>query len=1003
MQSTSADSSIQRGCLSDLTPVEHSRCDLDQKGCKVCEGANCNNRHEFQQCVRCNSTENVDCVRAIHWFDPVTCRAYDDVCYTHVANDVVTRGCLQESTNVNISIECNNPDICEKCVDQAGCNNKIVDGEFCMTCDSNTNPDCRANLTIDFRTQCSLAVTPLGCYRFEDNDDSVRRGCLSDVHAEEREMCRRHSENCKTCFGDDCNTRISFQKCHVCNSTASVDCIRNPRSFPVVTCRDYLDECFTHVNHDVVERGCLREAAISNDALTQECENRDLCEKCVDEAQCNSRIVDGEFCITCDSDDDPDCRDKVSYGMRTQCPLAVRPLGCYRLADDANGRQVKRGCLTDIRADEREMCRREGATCKTCAGNDCNAKIAFQQCHVCSSTESVNCIRVPDVFPVVTCHNYLDECFTHVRDDTVVRGCASQSNSSVIDTDCQVNGVNSDYCERCKTERCNKRTVNGEFCLTCDSSTDSNCRNNTTVEMRTQCALAVRPMGCYRLEGDQDSVARGCLANLFPNERQLCRKEDDMCKTCLGNDCNAKITFQRCVACQSIGNDTVCESNAASLEQKLCKRYSDVCFTHVKHNVTTRGCLLEQRTDVRTDCLDPDLCEKCDAHDSCNEAPVAFEKCGIQEGPKHPFRLKQCDKAVKALGCYRSVDQFSGVSRRGCVSELRASQRLLCREEGDHCKTCKSNAQTEDQVCNSLDTFTRCYGCDSRSNSNCAVNPTHGMILTCAAYNDTCFTAMNPVNGRVRRGCLARMPPPFVKSCRAGDVNCSVCSKGRSACNNHSVGLERCIECDSRVDRNCIDRLHKFGSGKQCNANDPMSWQGCYLSIDNGRVRRGCVSDITDSDEKRDCMDRTGECKTCFGRLCNRKAEFQSCYHCSSETFEQCSQANSSATVICRNYLGNCVINLRRDGHIRRGCSDQFKPDELAPGGNFFRCSGSNCNGQIFPENRQRCHRCNGDDECQYLENVNEASTLQPCPLYSETDECFSLLRKRKLKLFSVC
>lgn len=983
-------SSVRRGCLSDLSPVEYTECNSNPKSCKTCHGLNCNNLNAIQKCYQCNSTEDVDCIRAVGWFTPVTCQTYGDQCYVHVANDVVTRGCLLESKNVKLKAECNDPDMCEKCTGKAGCNDKIVGGEFCMTCDSNADANCRKNLTIALRTQCSLAVKPMGCYRWEDEGDSVKRGCVSDIRPDERQMCRKQGNTCKTCFGDDCNKRISFRTCHVCNSTTSKSCIRGPSQFPVVMCHDYLDECFTHVRNDVVTRGCLRQTP----NLIKDCDDEDLCVKCTDKAGCNKKIVDGEFCLTCDSMINPNCRKNVTFGMRTQCTLAVRPLGCYRFEDE--GGLVKRGCLSDIQPDEREMCREEDVNCKTCVGNDCNAKITFQQCRVCNSTESVNCIRAPSLFPVVTCRNYADECFTHVRNDVVVRGCVAESESAVIEQDCRKNRVNTDYCDRCADGKCNNHTVDGEFCMTCDSELDPNCRNNLTFEMRTQCTLAVRPMGCYRFEDHGNLVKRGCMADVRADEREMCRQQDAACKTCYGDDCNKKIAFQRCVACRSTSNDTACESNAGLLVNRLCKHYLDNCFTHVRNNVTTRGCLLEQKNDLtgvdfQKDCTDPDLCEKCDNQDSCNVSPVSIETCGIQDAPDHPFQSAQCPKAVKTLGCYRAVDIFTGISTRGCVNQLSSPKRRVCREQGDSCKTCQSTSPEE--VCNALDSFVQCYGCDSASNPNCAIAPTDGMKRTCGNYNDTCFTS-RATDGQVRRGCLKEMSAQFISACKGNEKNCNVCAGG--GCNNRSVGIERCIECDSSVDPNCVNQLHLFGDGKVCNANDPMRWQGCYLSVKNGHVNRGCVSDIVDLAQKQTCLDGSDTCKVCNGRNCNRKETYQSCYACNSRTDEQCSRVNASATVLCRNYLDTCVVSLQRDGHMRRGCGEQFTPAELAADSQFSRCPGDNCNGHIYPADRLLCHHCNGTDNCQYLEGVINPSTLRPCPRYVQNDGCFSLLQTRK-------
>lgn len=154
----------------------------------------------------------------------------------------------------------------------------------------------------------------------------TKRGCLNDITSYERAMCREQAEFCKTCNGNDCNKNISFQACRTCSSNSTVSCIRSPGSVPSKICREYIDECFLHVSNDTIVRGCLSEI---NDQYKDDCKNGDVCEKCSNTINCNNQIVDGEFCITCNSAISPNCKDNVTETMHTQCKLAVNQLGCY--------------------------------------------------------------------------------------------------------------------------------------------------------------------------------------------------------------------------------------------------------------------------------------------------------------------------------------------------------------------------------------------------------------------------------------------------------------------------------------------------------------------------------------------------------------------------------------------------------------------------------------------------------------------------------------------------
>lgn len=160
----------------------------------------------------------------------------------------------------------------------------------------------------------------------------IKRGCLSSIWPEEVIECRREAEFCKTCIGNNCNAKVDFETCRVCDSSTNANCIRSPGSVPAVTCEDYLDSCFVHVENNVVTRGCLLEQAT---VIQTECArtSSDICETCTETSNCNNKIIDGEFCMECDSQVDPNCRSNLTFTLRVQCNLAVRQVGCY-LFDD---------------------------------------------------------------------------------------------------------------------------------------------------------------------------------------------------------------------------------------------------------------------------------------------------------------------------------------------------------------------------------------------------------------------------------------------------------------------------------------------------------------------------------------------------------------------------------------------------------------------------------------------------------------------------------------------
>lgn len=812
---------VKRGCVADLPQDEIDTCRLEGRNCKTCIGNDCNAKASFQSCRACNSTNSVNCIRSPNTFVAVLCDDYLDECYTHVENNVVTRGCLATTTPA-VQDRCgSNGELCETCSNGPSCNNRIVDGEFCIECRSELDPNCRTALNHTMREQCPLSVNPRGCYFFDDGGEQQVRGCVANLISEEEEMCKENGQFCKTCVGNDCNAKVSFTSCKTCNSAVhGLACIRSATGAPSVTCRDYLDECVSHVFDDVVTRGCLAEINVTR--VQDDCAgtaNSDFCHKCSNTRDCNTGIVDGEFCITCDSDTDPNCLANTNHTMRVQCPLGVEQRGCYRFDDGAT---VKRGCVASIHPDEVEMCRRQENQCKTCIGNDCNEKPSFQRCRSCSSATSVNCIRSPNSFAAVTCRNYLDTCYTHVENDIVTRGCLSVTGDSVP-AQCSAN--EGDLCETCDGENCNNRIVDGEFCLTCDTATDPLCRTSANFTMRTQCQLAVRPRGCYLFDDGGDTVKRGCVSDIHPDEITMCRgRQSPECKTCIGNDCNEKPTFQYCRTCNS-STSVNCIRSPGSFASQLCLNYADECYTHVENDVVTRGCLATGSAAVQQTCqTNPDLCHTCSSGANCNNRIVDGEFCLTCDAATDPtcrdtpdFTLRtQCPLATQQRGCYL-FDDGGDVVKRGCVADITPEEIAMCRRQGDECKTCIGND------CNQKAHFQRCKTCNSSEDVNCIRSVVNWIgSETCTNYADECFVHVQ--NNTILRGCLDENAH-LAQACTDPNV-CETCDS-RQDCNDKIVDGEFCITCNEETDSavNCRSGVN-FTLRQQCSLS--VTPLGCY-------------------------------------------------------------------------------------------------------------------------------------------------------------------------------
>ncbi|XP_037051310.1 proprotein convertase subtilisin/kexin type 5-like isoform X1 [Bradysia coprophila] len=961
---------VKRGCLSHLISEEISYCRNQGQFCKTCIGDDCNAKIEFTHCKVCNSTQGVECIRSATSVATRTCRNYLDECFIHVQDDVISRGCLQE--NPALTSDCRNGDICESCNDRENCNDKIVDGEFCITCDSTRDPNCVANLNHTMRTQCDLTVGGMGCYLFDDGGEIIKRGCVSDLIAEERAYCRQEGSFCKTCVGDDCNSQLEYQECVTCSSNSTVNCIRSPGSVPTQTCRSYIDTCFVHVENNIVTRGCLSEQPT---VVQVECSrtSSDLCETCA-AGNCNNKVIDSEFCMECE-----DCRTNLNHTHRVQCNLGVRQLGCY-LFDDG-GDIIKRGCINnDLHPGEVAMCRQQGQFCKTCYGNDCNAKETFQRCRSCNSATDVSCIRSGGSVAEITCRDYMDTCYVNVRDDIVTRGCLAQpSTPTETRTECQ--RTNSELCETCTANNCNSLLIDGEFCLTCDSQVNPNCRDTLNHTMRTQCNLAVTRRGCYRFDDGGDIIKRGCLSHLISEEISYCRNQGQFCKTCIGDDCNAKIDFQQCRVCNST-NGVECIRSATTVATRTCRNYLDECFVHVQNNITSRGCL-QENPNLTNDCRNGDICESCDYRGNCNDKIVNGEFCITCDSSRDPNCVDnlnhtmrtQCSLTVAGMGCYL-FDDGGDIIKRGCVSDLIPEEQSYCRQQGSFCKTCVGND------CNSQLRYHQCLTCDSNTNSDCFSPNQNVTSAVCRSYIDTCITHLE--NGRARRGCSSSRTD-LQLSCANDPSLCNTCATGTN-CNSDNIEHEFCITCDTEVDANC--RSPNIGMSQQCGADVKLNKFGCYRYDDSGEiVKRGCLEDLIEG-EIQLCRREGSECKTCVGSNCNLKAEFQRCFTCNSDNNLNCvSLKNPLTTSLCRSYTDSCKTVTLIGGRTQRGCSNELTltGEQISE-----ECADVNCNAAIFPPNRASCHQCAGSVCSVDLSSSTEFVDM--CRNYVANDQCYAFV-----------
>lgn len=815
----------------------------------------------------------------------------------------------------------------------------------------------------------------------------MSRGCVANLDDPQNfEMCKESSDICKICVENECNFKENFPQC----IQKSVTIENKMKGSDWKICDDYNDKCFIYVDKESVTRGCIFEHMNSNIATDDDLIkhfNSSTYRIC-STPLCNDDEIEIEFCIACDSQD-TNCKNDVTSKMHKICRLAQGLKGCYHFDD---GHHVQRGCISEIEdVTFEEICESNSDNCKKCIGNDCNSRQTdFQRCLV-SDHVNVQKTNIAELESQI-CTTYTDECYTHVSNDIVRRGCLSNV------ADIQLSCNNPDNCEKCSgTIDCNNKTIEKEYCTVCDSESESSCIGEPSASTRAQCPLAIRPLGCLTYQNEKNVVKRDCMSS-DSSMRQLCLDGNDDCQYCVGNECNKNPSFLQCYSCSSKKSDEHCINQPGEVELKTCKHYSKECFTLVSDNGTvTRGCSSDFIGDIG-DCSNIDTCLRCSGETGCNNVFIESESCVSCESNDNSACILEpltsseiCPrKTIRPQGCYHFIDDSNEYTRRGCISTLPPQDKVLALGRSNEWKHCIGQSN-----CNSRIAFQKCFSCNSANNTNCFANQSSSntVIGTCGNYEDACYSYIG-LNS-IMRGCLSDLDEKSIEKCHQSQIKCETCgSKNGQACNDRKYNENRCITCDSGHDNNCRNQPELFSPQLCSSVNLCDDDLGCFLIRDgNNKVRRGCELDLS-AEFKDKCSGESNHCKICKGNNCNKKVEFQHCYICTSEDDSNCVEtASTNELVICPNYQDKCLTAIDSANFTIRQCVSSKTLPNLDTLLNFEVCDENSCNGNIFPEDRLQCFQCDGESTCDLLQtDQNETLEQKPCQIYSEHDQCFTYI-----------
>ena len=306
---------------------------------------------------------------------------------------------------------------------------------------------------------------------------------------------------------------------------------------------------------------------------------------------------------------------------------------------------------------------------------------------------------------------------------------------------------------------------------------------------------------------------------------------------------------------------------------------------------THRGCTSELES---TDCSPQTInCRECSG-----------KNCNGEIFPSSRLNCVQCNSSSKTDDCYIPSNSttadiclnynfrdscFSYVDsskkvHRGCLSD-NSEYSELCKEDGENCFTCSN------QNCN-LESIVKkpelsCIICDTMLGDDCSwgFNPLGGMKCKLnRLFNEveTCYSVQIS-DVTVIRGCTLDG-----NVCRSS-LHCLRCTG--NGCNNLNIVKQSCIKCSSENDENCGMYPH-LATNYTCEGTVEYDKRGCFMSLNEGVLTRGCYSDLSFSMQD-ECTSENENCHRCFEDDCNN---------------DPSSAQSISVTIILIQFIGVLII-----------------------------------------------------------------------------------------------
>uniref|UniRef100_A0A1L8DNW0 Putative conserved secreted protein n=2 Tax=Nyssomyia neivai TaxID=330878 RepID=A0A1L8DNW0_9DIPT len=874
-----------RGCHSDpATDLGRQECTrLDAQGyCVSCTGAACNSNAakvpSQLQCTRCSGDTACRYGQPTDFglqcnYDVVLGR--QEYCYSYVtANNQVTRGCLYDPiTNANHLAECEAGEpTCQLCTSSL-CNHESYAYHTCYACDGHTDPNCGTleNAWYEPEVCPSGTLDQVGCF-VATTDGVPMRGCVSLLNPDEISYCQSTASGCTICTTDNCNGRAP-KTCITCDSSTDANCatVANPTALLQYSqqCPSSSAICISRISNGYTQRAC------SGTGIS--CTSGNPCWQC-DGANCNTDVLplDRLKCYKCSG---AGCADVTTETNLEVCEMYNTNDQCFTVVTDTE--VTHRGCYSDpSSAAAKTVCTEHESgsdRCVKCTGEGCNTQVSKTPATLsCIKCTGAACGNSQASTPGQACFGDVllgrtESCYSYIHDNgNVERGCLYDPNTpAAISNEC----TNSPggRCKVCTAGSCNTEEIQvTETCYTCDSGLDPNCESMTGTIQTKQCPIGT-VLGCFRSQVD-GVVVRGCAGDLKSGEITLCQR-GAQCKLCDGNNCNAKVDFQRCYTCNSASSGAACLNlQDGSINQAVCSDYMDTCLTAIGTNgETIRGCRSSFQQTFPT--CSSFTCQTC-ADNYCNQAvfPTSRRLCHQCSGSGAcADSLTSTGDSLSICPVYSATDEcYSIVSNqavyRGCTSS-NTEGNTLCNAAGNNCVKCSTANGCNSAAAKSAPTLS-CVKC-AATDVACLWGFSNSVATRCTSdvwlgSQETCFRI--PSGSSAIRGCTLDNPT----QCPDGSSTCTKCTG--NGCNTATYKRQQCLLCSSTTNGqdNCGSEPDEY-TAADCSGDDQTyADRGCYVHVDDdGVVRRGCAKDI-DNQLLSQCKDADDEsCRYCEADGCN--------------------------------------------------------------------------------------------------------------------------------------